>query len=124
MLAGAYKICQNIDDFDEENLIYVGLEGMIDPPRDDVAEAVAKCQHAGMRAVMITGDHKSTALAIAKQVGIATKSSEVLTGLQIDALDDEEFLKKLQTVCVFARVSPENKVRIVEGFKNWARLCR
>lgn len=122
VLAGAYKICQNIDDFDEENLIYVGLEGMIDPPRDDVAEAVAKCQHAGMRAVMITGDHKSTALAIAKQVGIATKSSEVLTGLQIDALDDEEFLKKLQTVCVFARVSPENKVRIVEGFKKLGKV--
>lgn len=122
VLAGAYKVCENVDDFAEQNMIYVGLEGMIDPPRDDVADAVAKCQHAGMRAVMITGDHKSTALAIAKQVGIATKSSEVLTGSQIDALDDDEFLKRLQTVCVFARVSPENKVRIVEGFKKLGKV--
>lgn len=122
VLAGAYKVCESEEDFAENNMVYVGLEGMIDPPRDDVAEAVAKCQHAGMRAVMITGDHKSTALAIAKQVGIATKSSEVLTGTQIDALDDEEFLKRLQTVCVFARVSPENKVRIVEGFKKLGKV--
>ena len=122
VLAGAYKICESEEDYVESGLIYVGLEGMIDPPRDDVAEAVKKCQHAGMRAVMITGDHKSTALAIAKQVGIATKSSDVLTGTQIDALDDEEFLKRLQTVCVFARVSPENKVRIVEGFKKLGKV--
>ncbi len=122
VLAGAYKSCQNELEFEENNFIFVGLVGMIDPPRDDVYDAVKKCQKAGMRAVMITGDHKATAVAIAKKVGIITRSSEVLTGVQIDAMSDEDFLNKLKTVCVFARVSPENKVRIVEGFKKLGKV--
>ena len=122
VLAGAYKPCFGFDDHEEENMIYVGLAGMIDPPRDEVEVAVKKCGEAGMRAVMITGDHKSTALSIAKSVGIATKSSEVLTGAQIDMMSDEVFLEKLKKVSVFARVSPENKVRIVEGFKKLGKV--
>ena len=103
--------------FNEKKLTFIGLVGMIDPPRKEVFAAVSKCKKAGMRPVMITGDHRDTAFAIAKEVGICTQLSQVMTGAEMDALSDDEFLKKLARVSVFARVSPENKVRIVEAFK-------
>ena len=106
----------------ESELIFVGLTGMIDPPRKEAKMAVSKCKTAGIRPIMITGDHKHTAIAIAKQIGIATQDSQVLTGAEIDALNDEQFDKILDTVSVFARVSPENKVRIVEGFKKRGKI--
>lgn len=106
----------------EEDLVFVGLVGMIDPPRKEVKKAVERCRKAGMRPVMITGDHKATAFAIAKEIGIAQNKNQVMLGLEIDKLNDEEFLQKLQTTSVFARVSPENKVRIVEGFKKLGKI--
>ena len=106
----------------EEDLIFVGLVGMIDPPRPEVKEAVSKCKKAGIRPVMITGDHKHTAFAIAKDIGIATKLDQVLTGAELDALSQQEFLKRLPKLSVFARVSPENKVRIVNALKSQGKI--
>lgn len=101
----------------EKDMVFCGLAGMIDPPRPEVFEAIKKCKSAGIRPVMITGDHSITAFAIAREVGIANSYDQILTGVEIDALAEDEFLQKLKFVNVFARVSPENKVRIVEGFK-------
>jgi len=101
----------------EQDLIFVGLTGMIDPPRTEVKDAVRTCKKAGMRAIMITGDHKATALAIAKEIGIYEQGDLVITGAELDKLSDEEFMANLHKYRVFARVSPENKVRIVKAFK-------
>lgn len=117
VLAFAYKPLSNDKDFKEEGLIFVGLAGMIDPPRREIAGAVAKCKSAGMRPVMITGDHKDTAYAVAKEIGIVKHKYEVLTGEELDRLSDEELASKISHIGVFARVSPENKVRIVDAFK-------
>ena len=119
VLGVAYKkmSLKDVSKFKEENLVFVGLVGMIDPPRKEISRAVSKCQKAGMRAVMITGDHRDTAFAIANKIGIAKSEDEVLTGLELDKLSDEEFLKVVEKVSVYARVSPENKVRIVETLK-------
>lgn len=103
----------------ESDMIFVGLVGMIDPPRPEVKEAVRVCKKAGMTAIMITGDHIDTASAIAKETGILDKEEQlVITGAQLDKLSEEEFLKDLEKYRVFARVSPENKVRIVKAFKS------
>lgn len=102
---------------EEADLTFVGLVGMIDPPRKEIAHAVKKCKRAGMKAVMITGDHKDTAYAIAKEIGLATSEEQVLCGIELDKLSEKELDKKIEDVCVFARVSPENKVRIVEALK-------
>ncbi len=117
VLAFAYKPLSNDKDFKEEGLIFVGLAGMIDPPRREIEGAVAKCKSAGMRPVMITGDHKDTAYAVAKEIGIVKHKYEVLTGEELDRLSDEELASKISHIGVFARVSPENKVRIVDAFK-------
>lgn len=101
----------------EEEMVFVGLVGMIDPPRAEVKDAVAVCKKAGMRAVMITGDHADTAAAIAREIGILEEGMSVITGAELDKLSDEEFMSKLDSICVYARVSPENKVRIVKAFK-------
>lgn len=101
----------------EENFTFLGLCGLQDPPRPEIEEAVKKCRKAGMRPVMITGDFKDTAFAIAKKVGIAQNEQQVLSGEEIDALTDEEFLKVVEEKCVFARVSPAHKVRIVDALK-------
>ncbi len=107
--------------FDEENLekglVFLGLMGMIDPPREEAKEANSLCQQAGVRTVMITGDHRLTAVAIAKELGML-KSDVVLTGAELDNIDDEEFEKKVEDVSVYARVSPEHKLRIVRALKN------
>ena len=98
----------------EENLVFVGLVGMIDPPRKETKEAIRICQGAGIRIVMITGDHKLTAEAVAKEVGIASK---IATGMEIDKLDDKELGVLLEKVSIFARVSPQHKLRIVGALK-------
>ena len=102
----------------EQELVFVGLVGMIDPPRPEVRDAVAVCKEAGMRALMITGDHKDTAAAIARDIGILNEGELVMTGAEIDRLSDEEFVEVIQRYSVFARVSPENKVRIVRAYQS------
>ncbi len=102
----------------ESDLTFVGLVGMIDPPREEVANAVQTCKKAGMKAIMITGDHLDTAVAIASQIGIYEKGDLAITGVELDNLTDEQFLRDLHKYRVFARVSPENKVRIVKAFKS------
>lgn len=103
----------------EEDLVFVGLVGMIDPPRAEVTDAVKTCKRAGMTAIMITGDHLDTAIAIAKQIGIYSKGDKAITGAELDKLSEEQFLKDLRSYKVFARVSPENKVRIVNAYKKF-----
>ncbi|HEX3013715.1 MAG TPA: calcium-transporting P-type ATPase, PMR1-type [Methanobacterium sp.] len=100
----------------EENLVFVGLVGMMDPPRQEAKEAVATCMKAGIRVVMITGDHEDTAAAIGKEIGILT-DGKVLTGPQLDKIDDAEFKNMVDDIQVYARVFPEQKVRIVEALK-------
>ena len=103
----------------ETDLIYVGLVGMIDPPRPEVKQAVKDCLTAGMIPIMITGDSISTACAIAKEIGILKGNHEAITGENLDKLSDEEFERRIKNIRVYARVSPENKVRIV---KMWKKL--
>ena len=101
----------------ENDLIFIGLVGMIDPVRPEVTEAVAKCVKAGIRPVMITGDHKDTAVAIAKTLGIITDASEAITGAEIDKYSDEEFYEMVTKFSVYARVQPEHKTRIVNAWR-------
>lgn len=101
----------------ESNMIYVGLVGMMDPPRKEAKEAVALCEKAGIKVVMITGDNKDTASAIASEIGIL-KDGKVLTGSNLDKIDDDKFKDIVQDVSVYARVFPEQKVRIVEALKS------
>ena len=105
------------DELKEENLVFIGLVGMIDPPRPECKNAVSIFKKAGITTIMITGDHKTTALAIAKELGITDENGEALSGDEIDALTPEELQEKVKTVHVFARVSPENKVQIVTAIK-------
>ncbi len=116
VISFAYKPLQE-QSLVEDDLIFLGLCGIVDPPRKEIFDAVKKCHSAGMRSVMITGDFKDTAFAIAKKVGIAKSIGEVLSGDEIDKLDDEEFAKVVEHKNVFARVSPAHKVRIVEALK-------
>ena len=106
------------DELKEENLVFLGLVGMIDPPRPEAKNAVSIFKKAGITTIMITGDHKTTALAIAKELGITDENGEALSGEEIDALSPEELQEKVKTVHVFARVSPENKVQIVTAVRN------
>lgn len=101
----------------EENLILLGLVGMMDPPREEVKAAVRECIAAGMRPVMITGDHVDTAVAIAQRIGLMQEGDKAVTGVEIDAMDDETFASNIARYAVFARVSPENKVRIVKAYQ-------
>lgn len=121
VLAFAYRPLQSAHNA-EKDLIFVGLAGMIDPPRPEVKRAVKKCHRAHVLPVMITGDHPIAGFAIAKQVGIATAIDQVITGAEIDKLSDAQFEKIILTKRVFARVSPENKVRIVETLKNLGKI--
>jgi magnesium-transporting ATPase (P-type) len=100
-----------------EGLEFCGLQAMMDPPRDEAIEAVRGCQDAGIRVVMITGDHATTALAIAQRLGIAAAGDRVLSGVEIEAMDDSELGSLVDSVAVFARVSPEHKLRIVVALK-------
>ena len=101
----------------ENDLIYIGMVGMIDPPREEVKLAVHKCKTAGIKTVMITGDHKITAIAIAKALGILENESEALTGSELEEMTDEELTKNIRKYSVYARVSPEHKVRIVKAWQ-------
>lgn len=119
VLGYAYKeVNENIDITDEENdLILIGMTGMIDPPREEVKQAIKICHTAGIRVVMITGDHKLTATAIGKELGIVSAGNGVLSGEELDYLNKEEFSELVKSTNVFARVSPEHKVRIVSAIQ-------
>ncbi len=101
----------------ESNLTYVGMVGMIDPPREEAKAAVEKCKKAGIKTVMITGDHKVTATAIAKQLGILEDESEAITGSELEKMSDEDLIKNVRKYSVYARVAPEHKVRIVRAWQ-------
>ena len=101
----------------EKDLTFIGMVGMIDPPREEAKKAVEKCKTAGIKTVMITGDHKITATAIAKKLGILEKEEEAITGLELEKMSDEELEKKVRQFSVYARVSPEHKVRIVKAWQ-------
>lgn len=107
----------NITQNAESDLIFVGMVGMIDPPREEARVAVEQCKQAGIKPVMITGDHKITASAIAKSLGIMSESDRVLTGSDVEKMSDEELRNIAGCVSVFARVAPEHKVRIVEAYQ-------
>lgn len=107
----------------EERLTFIGLVGMIDPPREEVKYSVQQCKEAGIQTVMITGDHQNTALAIAKELGIAESLSQTMTGQELNELGDTDLQEKVKTVRVFARVSPEHKVRIVKALKDNGQIA-
>ena len=101
----------------EKKLTYIGMVGMIDPPRDEAKVAVEKCKHAGIKTVMITGDHKATAVAIAKELGILEDGQEAITGLELSKMTDSELIERVENIRVYARVAPEHKVRIVKAWQ-------
>lgn len=101
----------------ENELEFVGIAGMIDPPREEAAQAIAECKAAGIKAVMITGDHPETARAIAASLGILNKDDLALTGRELAALDDEQLAENIEKIAVYARVSPEQKLRIVKALQ-------
>lgn len=106
----------------ESGLIFAGLQGMMDPPRPEATAAIAGCRQAGIRVAMITGDHAITAGAIAEKLGIAEKGAEVLVGRDLEEMADEELFEKTKTVNVFARVSPQHKLRITEQLKKQGHI--
>lgn len=116
VLVLAYK--EKDDNPYEENLIFVGMVGMIDPPREEVKEAVKKCDTAGIKTVMITGDHQDTAFAIAKEVGICTQTEQVMSGHTLATMTQEELNNIIEQYRVFARVQPEHKVMIVKALQS------
>ncbi len=119
VLGAAYKNTDRLlsPDEMEQDLTIIGLVGMIDPPRTEVRASIHEAKLAGIRPIMITGDHKNTAVAIARELGIADSPDQSITGAQIDELSDEVFAEKINHYRVFARVSPEHKVKIVRAFK-------
>ena len=106
----------------ERDLIFVGLCGMIDPVRPEVLDAIKACKTAGIRPIMITGDHKDTAVAIALELGIITDPSQAITGAELDSLSDEEFERAVDYYSVYARVQPEHKVKIVSAWKKRGKI--
>ena len=113
----AEKPENNAPEYLERDLVFLGLTGMIDPIRPEVKAAIAECRGAGIRAVMITGDHRDTAVAIAKELGIITDESQAVTGAELDRLSDEQLRRKVTEYGVYARVQPEHKTRIVQAWK-------
>ena len=113
----AEKPADNTPEFLEQDLCFVGLTGMIDPVRPEVKAAIEECRAAGIRPVMITGDHKDTAVAIAKELGIISDASEAITGAELDAISDDEICEFVKKFGVYARVQPEHKTRIVNAWK-------
>ncbi|MBP3937979.1 MAG: cation-translocating P-type ATPase [Clostridia bacterium] len=127
VLAGAYKeYTSKLESFEpsalEEDMIFIGLSGMIDPVRPEVKLAVEECKGAGIRAIMITGDHIDTAVAIASELGILDDPSQAIMGQELDKLSDEELDKVIDKYSVYARVQPEHKVRIVNAWKNRGKV--
>lgn len=120
VLGAAYKELDhdNISlDNIEKDLVFIGLVGMIDPPRLEVKDSISTCKHSGIKTIMITGDHKNTAFAIAKELGIAETENETISGTELDKLSQDELNSRIDSLRVFARVSPEHKVNIVKAFK-------
>jgi Ca2+-transporting ATPase len=119
VLAGAYKITESEPDIDglEKDLCFLGLVGMMDPPRLEVKDSIARCRRSGIQTVMITGDHKNTALAIARALDIASEPSQAVSGTELDTMSNRELKQQVGTLRVYARVSPEHKVRIVKALK-------
>ena len=111
------KPADNTPEYLEQDLVFVGLTGMIDPVRPEVKAAIAECASAGIRPVMITGDHKDTAVAIARELGIITDASQAITGAELNEIPDEEICEKVKQFGVYARVQPEHKTRIVTAWK-------
>ena len=111
------KPADNTPEFLETELVFLGLTGMIDPVRPEVKAAIEECRSAGIRAVMITGDHKDTAVAIAKELGIITDASEAITGAELEAIPDDQICEFVKKYGVYARVQPEHKTRIVTAWK-------
>ena len=125
VLAFAYKDISKeniVLDSLEKDLVFIGMVGMIDPPRLEVKDSIKLCKSAGITPVMITGDHKNTAFAIANELGIAENISQAITGHEIDKFKEEEFNEKIIDYRVFARVSPEHKVKIVKAFKSHGNI--
>lgn len=122
VLAIAYKEIDSIPENPtpedlENNLTFMGLVGMIDPPRPEAKAAVATCRKAGIKPIMITGDHVVTASAIAKELGILSEGDHAITGAELDAMTDSQLDARVETITVYARVSPENKIRIVKAWQ-------
>ncbi len=127
VIAVGYKEIETIPDDAsaetlEKELTFIGLVGMIDPPREEAKEAVKTCVNAGIKPVMITGDHVVTASAIAKELGVLTESDSAITGTQLDSMDDSELEASVENIAVYARVSPENKIRIVKAWQKKGRV--
>jgi P-type Ca2+ transporter type 2C len=125
VLALGYKILpdhHNVSTDDESDLIFVGLLAMMDPPRPESKEAVEKAKAAGITPVMITGDHKVTASAIAKQIGILSEGGEAVEGAEVEQMSDEELRRRVKNISVYARVSPEHKIRIVRAWQDTGHL--
>ena len=106
----------------ENHLTFVGLMGMIDPPREEVKAAIQECRSAGIRPIMITGDHRTTAEAIGRQIGLMNEGDRVVTGIELDAMSDEDLFKQVKHIAVYARVSPEHKMRIIDAWKKHGEI--
>ncbi len=127
VLAAGYKILENAptvyeSDVLERGLCFIGMVGMIDPIRPEVKAAIEKCRFAGVRPIMITGDHKDTAVAIGKELGIIHDSSEAITGAVLDLISDEDFENNIEEYSVYARVQPEHKTRIVNTWRKKGKI--
>ncbi len=124
VLAAAYRVTETRPEVDglEHDLCFVGFVGMMDPPRLEVRDSIERCRKSGIRTVMITGDHKSTALAIARALDIADKPSQAISGAELDTLSTRELKQRAGTLRVYARVSPEHKVRIVRALKSQGNI--
>jgi Ca2+-transporting ATPase len=106
----------------ENQLTFVGLMGMIDPPREEVKVAIQECRSAGIQAVMITGDHRTTAEAIGRQIGLMKDGDRIVTGVELDQMSDDDLFKEVRHIAVYARVSPEHKMRIIDAWKKQGEI--
>ena len=122
VLCLAYKPIDTISQDIECDLIFLGLVGMFDPPRKEASDAIKKCYSAGLKPVMITGDHAETAFAVAKEIGLATSKNQIMTGTELSNITDEKLLSMISQYNVFARVSPEHKVRIIKAYKKLGKI--
>ncbi len=127
ILAAAFRVLdegvtQISVDAIETDLVFMGLYGMMDPPREEVKTAIAECLSAGIRPVMITGDHKSTAVAIATQLGFFKEDSQALAGAEIDTLTDDALAERVEQIAVYARVSPEHKLRVIRAWRSRGQI--
>ena len=119
ILAFAFKKVKELDTRKlEQDLVFLGFVGIMDPPREEVYEAIAKAKEAGIKVIMVTGDHKETAIAIAKEIGLEVEGKLVLTGKELEEISDEELEKIVDNVAIFARVTPSHKVKVVKALKN------